>query len=119
MKPIYDFFDVWGEADAEPRDKMIRFVMAETFIYIDPRTQEPITNIDTLTSYIGNFSKAAPGAKAELARLSTSDHDYHRATVVFTMADGAHQYGQYYVETDRTNRITKLVGFPGIGDPQQ
>ena len=119
MKPIYDFFDAWGEADEDPRGKVIRHVVCPDFIYIDPRTQDPITDLDTLVSYIGNFSKAAPGAQAKLARLSTSDDDYHRATVAFIMADGVQQLGQYYVETDRTNRITKLVGFPGIGDPDQ
>ena len=118
MKTVHDFFEAWGEADAEARNDKIAGTMSDEFFYVDPRAPDPITELSVLQGYIGNFSKAAPGAVAKLAKLSTSHDLYHRATVLFMITEEMTQNGQYYVETDMFGRITKLVGFSGTGEPQ-
>ncbi len=34
------------------------------------------------------------------------------------MADGAKQHGQYFVEVDDAGRITRMIGFVGLGAPE-
>ena len=117
MNAIDTFFDAWGEADADARAAAIAGATSETFSYADPRTPDAITGQDALIDYVGMFVAAAPGATARVVNLSTT-LGVHRATIAFVMADGKEQLGQYMIELDAAGKITRFVGFAGLGAPE-
>ena len=44
-------------------------------------------------------------------------HGMTRATVAFRMKDGMEQMGQYFIDSNDTGAITRVVGFVGTGVP--
>ena len=116
MSEITTFFAAWGMAEASTRDAAIRDVVADTVTYADPRTETPLTGPDALSTYIGMFTEMAPGAKANVVKEDTI-HGMARVTIVFRMADGMEQLGQYFVEP-AAGKITRMTGFVGTGTPE-
>ena len=110
------FFSAWGEAAPDARRDLIAGAMAESITYADPRTQEPITDLDALVAYVGQFTENAPGWSARVLRTDTTA-GYARSLVGFGDADGVKQHGQYFSETDGEGRLTRLIGFVGTGEP--
>lgn len=114
---IESFFAAWGEPDAEIRANMLRAVVSPQLYYVDPRVTDPITTLDALIDYIGMYSQFAPGATAKVVQLSrTAGHT--RASVAFGMPEADPQLGQYFFEFDDESRVTRMIGFVGLGEPE-
>ncbi|TCL08573.1 hypothetical protein BXY66_0610 [Shimia isoporae] len=114
---IESFFAAWGEADADTRSDKLRETLSSQISYADPRTPDPITDAQSLVEYVGMYSQYAPGATAEaVATSETSGH--FRVTVAFRMPDGNEQLGQYFIDLDDQSRITRAIGFAGLGAPE-
>ncbi len=43
---IAAFFEAWGETDADARVAVLRPCISDIFCYVDPRTPDPITDVD-------------------------------------------------------------------------
>ncbi len=114
---IESFFAAWGEADADTRSTMLHTSLSPRITYADPRTPDPITEAQALVDYVGMFSQFAPGATAQVVALADTA-GYVRAIVAFRMADGAEQLGQYFIELDDHSRISRAIGFAGLGAPE-
>ena len=114
---IESFFAAWGETDANTRTDMMRAAVSPDFSYLDPRTPEPVTELDALAGYVEMYTQYAPGATAAVVSQSTTQ-GHHRATVEFRMADGTVQLGQYFIECDAEDRPARLIGFVGLGEPE-
>jgi hypothetical protein len=96
---------------------MLRATLSETFEYLDPRTPDPVTDIDALIAYVAMYSDYSPGATAKAVHLSQTGV-HARATVEFAMPDGKVQHGQYFVTLDAGGKLTRLIGFVGLGTPE-
>ncbi|MCP4822324.1 MAG: molecular chaperone GroEL [Shimia sp.] len=114
---IESFFAAWGEADADTRSGMLHKTLSSQISYADPRTPDPITESQALIDYVGMYSQFAPGATAQVV-VTGETAGYTRATVAFRMADGAEQLGQYFIELDDQSRISRAIGFAGLGAPE-
>ena len=118
---ITTFFDAWGMADDAPRLEAISSTFTADGTYADPRSPEPLTGPDAIASYVNNFSAGAPGWTAKVVNLSSSGNS-HRATVAFggMGPDGKEmvQHGQYFADMDG-EKITRMVGFVGMGAPEE
>ena len=112
---VQAFFSAWTMEDAGLRRATIDAALAAGASYADPRTPEPITDAAALSDYVGQFIAAAPGAAVEVVK-SDSRQGVTRATIAFRMAGGIEQTGQYFIETDGSGRITRMIGFVGTGD---
>ncbi len=119
--PIDTFFGAWQLESEDERLETITSAVASSIVYVDPKTQKPITGINALSDYVGMFSTNAPGWSAKVV-VSDKTAGMTRATVVFsgTGPDGKEQaqLGQYFVELDG-DLICRMVGFVGIGSPPQ
>ena len=114
-KAIEDFFSAWAESDADKRATMITSAVAEPVFYADPRTQEPVTSMDGLLEYIGMFSKIAPGMPVAVTNVSTT-LTFARATVQFGAGEQS-QHGQYTIDLNADGKMTRILGFVGMGEP--
>ncbi len=118
---ITTFFDAWGMTDDAERLDAITAVYASDGTYADPRSPETLHGPDAIAGYVNMFSAGAPGWTAKVVNLSTIGTS-HRATVAFggMGPDGKEmvQLGQYFADMDG-DKITRLVGFVGIGAPEE
>ncbi|MCO4846923.1 MAG: hypothetical protein KC448_02990 [Yoonia sp.] len=114
-KAIEDFFAAWAVEDADKRADMIKGAVAEPVFYADPRTSDPVTSMDALLAYVGMFSQMAPGMAVAATNISTT-LTFARATVQFGEGERS-QTGQYMVDLDADGKITRCVGFIGMGEP--
>lgn len=114
---IRAFFAAWGDNDENRRAESLREVLSPNITYLDPRTPEPVTSVEALIAYVAMYTQYAPGATASVSALSETQGHY-RATVTFAMADGMTQLGQYFIEVDDQQRLMRMVGFVGLGDPE-
>lgn len=118
--PIETFFDAWQLGEAEPRHARIAAAVTADVSYSDPRSPETLVGLDALSEYVGQFSANAPGWTARVVHTD-STAGMTRATVAFggKGPDGRDmvQHGQYFVELDG-DRIGRMVGFAGLGAPQ-
>lgn len=108
------FFNAWGDSDAETRMAVLGDVLAHGVRYADPRTDAALEGVAAVVDYVGEFSQLAPGALAQVVDMQDCD-GVLRATVEFTMPGGMSQMGQYMIEADDAGRLTRLVGFKGVG----
>jgi len=113
---INSFFTAWAIEDDAQRDGQLRGSLGSEILYADPRTQAPLTTVDDVVGYVGQFSKMAPGMPVSVAATS-STLTYARATVQFGAGDQV-QWGQYTADLDANGKITRLVGFVGLGAPE-
>ena len=108
------FFNAWGDGDAEARMAVLNDVLAAGVRYADPRLEEALVGTASVIDYVGQYSAMAPGAIAQIANMDVRD-GIIRATVEFIMADGHIQPGQFVIEVDSDERLTRIVGFKGTG----
>ncbi|MGK7654454.1 molecular chaperone GroEL [Roseovarius sp. B08] len=108
------FFNAWGDGDAEARMAVLNDVLATGVRYADPRLDEALVGPAAVMEYVGQYSAMAPGAIVQIASMETRD-SITRATVEFIMADGHIQLGQFVIEMDGDQRLTRVVGFKGTG----
>lgn len=113
---IEDFFTAWAIEDDATRDAQLRGSLGGSIYYADPRTETAITSIDELLGYVGQFSKMAPGMPVTVAGTSKT-LTHIRAVVRFGAGDHS-QLGQYTADLDDAGKITRLVGFVGVGAPE-
>ena len=113
---IEDFFTAWAIEDDAARDAQVRGALGGSIYYADPRTETAITSTDALLGYVGQFSKMAPGMPVSVAGTSTT-LTHVRAVVRFGAGDQS-QLGQYTADLDDAGKITRLIGFVGIGAPE-
>lgn len=112
---ITSFFAAWGEPDMPKRAAMTAGAISDNFYYADPNAPDVITSLVGFVAYLGMFSKAMPGASAEV--VSVSEHNGHaRATVDFKSNGQTMMRGQYFADLDDEGRITRMVGFTGTGE---
>lgn len=112
-----NFFDGWSMADDALRLRKISAAFDPQGSYADPMTDAPLEGAEAVSDYVGNFTKAAPGATVSVVKSDTR-HGVERATISFQMADGNAQTGQYFVEHGTDGRIVRMVGFVGTGAPE-
>ncbi|KRS11928.1 hypothetical protein XM53_14330 [Roseovarius atlanticus] len=108
------FFNAWGDGDAEARMAVLNDVLASGVRYADPRLEAPVVGTAAVMDYVGQFSQMAPGAIAQIACMEDRD-GVILATVEFIMAGGHMQTGQFVIETDAGERLSRIVGFKGTG----
>jgi hypothetical protein len=112
---LIDFFAAWAVADAAKRNSLIDGALGASILYADPRTEAPLTTADAVKEYVSMFSKMAPGMPVAVVHTSTT-LNFARATVHFGAGD-QQQSGQYTADLDDNGKITRLVGFVGMGAP--
>lgn len=113
---IETLFTAWGDPTPEGRAEKTDAALGATFTYADPNTPNPITSRDDYLAHIANFVQMMPGAAAQVEARSET-HGSVRATVAFTRDGAVMMHGQYFGDTDDTGRLTRVVGFAGLGEP--
>ncbi len=113
---ITDFFTAWSVEDETARTAQLDSCLSDTVFYADPRTDAPVTDPTALKDYVGMFSKMAPGMPVTVANISKT-LEFTRATVQFGAGDQA-QLGQYIIEADAAGKLTRIIGFVGLGAPE-
>ncbi|MGB5757183.1 MAG: nuclear transport factor 2 family protein [Acidimicrobiales bacterium] len=116
MSPLDNFFEAWSESDPEKRLRLVHSAIAPDGTYADPMTPEPLTGPDAAASYVAAFTQHAPGASARVVNRQDR-HGMTRATVEFRMANGEVQHGQYFVDFADDDKVARMVGFVGLGEP--
>ena len=115
-KHLAQFFQAWGEADADLRMSLLAGALTPDASYSDPRSGDRLSGIDAIAGYVSMFSANAPGWTASLVTTDTIN-GYIRATVAFggPGPDGKRmeQTGTYFVDTQTDGHITMLAGFAG------
>ncbi len=112
-KPIEDFFAAWTNTDADARVALISGAMADGATYADPRTEAVMTDTAAMAEYVGMF--ATMGMPVTVVNTSTT-LGHIRATVQFGEGEQS-QMGQYTVDMNDSGKITRMVGFAGMGEP--
>jgi len=109
-------FSAWGDPSDDGRAAKTDAAIGTSFFYADPNTSDPITGRDAYLAYIAQFGEMMPGASAKVVAVS-NHHGFSRATVDF-LKDGTQMMrGQYFADITE-GRITRLIGFPGMGEPE-
>jgi hypothetical protein len=112
---LNDFFTAWAVEDAAERNALIDGALGASILYADPRTDAALTSVDAIKDYVAMFSQMAPGMPVSVANVSTT-LNFARATVQFGTAEQG-QLGQYTADLDDDGKITRLIGFVGVGAP--
>lgn len=108
-------FSAWGDPSADGRASKTDAAIAPDFYYADPNSPGPITGRDGYLAYIAQFGEMMPGATARVVAVA-AHNDHARATVDF-LRDGEHMMrGQYFADM-KDGKITRLIGFTGMGEP--
>lgn len=110
---ISEFFNGWGAEDATAN---ITAAFGDSVYYCDPQCPAPLTDVAGLAQMVAMFGQHMPGGSAEVVKID--EHNGHaRATVAFKMGDKAMMHGHYFADLDANGKIIRLVGFPGLGQP--
>ena len=113
---LNDFFAAWTTQDADSRRALLASAISDNFYYVDPRTPEPITSVDAMDAYAGQFLEMCPpGASVTVKDPVDVKLGHARATVAFVMSPEMQQMGQYFADLDANEKITRLIGFVGTG----
>jgi hypothetical protein len=112
----HKFFTAWGDANRATQVTSISEALTDDARYSDPRTEAPLIGPKAVTGYVAQFAEMAPGAVVEAVDVAERD-GVTRATVEFRMANGMVQMGQYFIESDNSGKLSRLVGFVGTGTP--
>jgi hypothetical protein len=112
---LNDFFTAWALSDDAARASQIDGTLGANILYADPRTEAPLTTADAVKEYVGMFSQMAPGMPVSVVNVSTT-LTFARATVQFGAGEQS-QMGQYIADLDDAGKITRLIGFVGMGAP--
>ena len=110
---LSEFFAGWGAADATGN---IKAAFGNSIYYCDPQCAAPITDADGLAQMVAIFGQHMPGGSAQVVKLD-EHHGHARATVAFMMGDKPMMHGHYFADLDADGKILRLVGFPGLGQP--
>ena len=110
-KSIDDFFAAWTQTDADTRVALISGAIADGAFYADPRTEAPMTDVVAMSEYVGMFAEM--GMPVTVTNESTT-LNFVRATVQFGAGEKS-QSGQYIVDLSADGKITRMVGFAGMG----
>jgi len=115
-KSLHDFFAAWTIADTDGRTAKVASAVSSDFSYSDPRTEQPITDVDVMSDYLSNFLKMCPpGAQVAISDPVDFNGISARATVQFIMGPDMKQTGQYFADFDAAGKLSRLVGFVGKG----
>jgi len=115
-KALDDFFAAWAIQDAAARDAQVDSTLGDSIFYADPRTEAPLTDAGSVKAYVGGFSQMAPGMAVNVVHTSTT-LTFARVAVQFGEGEMS-QMGQYTADLDAHGKITRLVGFVGLGAPE-
>lgn len=111
---VHTLFSAWGDPSGDGRAEKTDAAIGTPFYYADPNTPEPLRDRTSYLDHIAKFSDMMPGASVKVAAISTT-HTHVRATVDF-LKDGAPMMrGQYFADV-KDGKITRLIGFPGLGE---
>ena len=110
-------FSAWGDPTPEGRATKTDAALGPDFYYADPNTPEPVVGRDSYLAYITQFAAMMPGATAKVVAVS-QHNGFARATVDFLKENGdAMMRGQYFADIN-DGKITRLIGFTGMGEPE-
>lgn len=112
---LHTLFSAWGDPSAESRAAKTDAALASDFYYSDPNTTDPVIGRDAYLTYITGFGDNMPGASAQVVAVAFH-HGHARATVDFNKDGARMMRGQYFADID-DGRVTRLIGFPGMGEP--
>ena len=108
-------FSAWGDPSHDGRAGKTDAAIGGYFYYADPNTPNPVTGRDNYLAYIAMLVEKIPGATARV--VAVSEHNGHaRATVDFLKDGQQMMRGQYFADITG-GRITRLIGFTGMGEP--
>lgn len=115
-RSLTDFFAAWTTPDADGRGALIASAIGQSFYYVDPRTEAPITTAEGIDAYVAQFLEMCPpGASVEVKEPVDEKLGHARVTVDFVMGPEMKQTGQYFADLDGNGKITRLIGFVGKG----
>ncbi len=110
------FFSAWGDPSSDGRAVKTDAAIGPDFYYADPNAPEPLTGRDAYLAYLARFTEMMPGASAEVVAKS-AHHGHARATVDFLKDGNRMMRGQYFADIEN-GRISRMVGFTGMGEPE-
>lgn len=117
MNDLLDIlFSAWGDPSADGRAAKTDAAIGPNFYYADPNSPGPVIGRDAYLSYIAQFGKMMPGASAKVVAVS-AHNDHARATVNFLKDGNRMMRGQYFADL-KGGKISRLIGFPGMGEPE-
>ena len=116
VQSLTDFFAAWTTEDADGRGALVASAIGDGFSYLDPRTEQPITDVGAMAEYLGQFLQMCPpGAAVNVLEPVDIRGNTARLTVDFVMGPEMKQTGQYFADLNDAGKITRLVGFVGKG----
>ena len=110
------FFSAWGDPSPESRAEKSRAALASEFYYADPNAPDAITDFDAYLAYVKIYGDMMPDGSARVVGIA-QHHGHARATVAFCKDGTPMQHGQYFADI-KDGKITRLVGFAGLGEPE-
>ncbi|MFT7593805.1 MAG: hypothetical protein ACI8R4_001121 [Paracoccaceae bacterium] len=113
---IQTLFSAWGDPLPEGRAAKTDAALGPDFFYADPNTPDPVIGRDAYLAYIAQFGEMMTGAIARVVAVS-EHHGFARATVDFLRDGERMMRGQYFADITE-GRITRLIGFVGMGEPE-
>jgi len=111
---VHTLFSAWGDPSGDVRAEKTDAAIGTPFYYADPNTPEPLHDRASYLAHIAKFGDMMPGASARVVATSTT-HNHVRATVDFLKDGTPMMRGQYFADI-KDGKITRLVGFPGMGE---
>lgn len=116
MSALETFFSAWGADDAT-RSAAVADAFGASVYYADPQCLAPVTDVAGLDQMVSMFGQHMPGGSAEVVKVDA--HNGHaRATVAFKKDGNAMMHGHYFADMDADGKLTRLIGFPGLGTPE-
>lgn len=116
VQSLTDFFAAWTTEDVDGRGAFVASAIGDGFSYMDPRTEQPITDAGAMSDYLAMFlQNCPPGAAVNVLEPVDVRGNTARLTIDFVMGPDMKQTGQYFADLDDAGKITRLVGFVGKG----
>ena len=109
-------FSARGDPSPDSRAEKTDAAIGSGFCYTDPNTPERVTGREAHLACIAQFGAAMPGASAQVIALSRH-HGHARAAVDFLKDGALVMRGQYFADI-ADGGIARLIGFPGMGEPE-
>ncbi|WP_282091544.1 nuclear transport factor 2 family protein [Epibacterium ulvae] len=114
---ITTFFSAWGDLPPESRADKLTAALGPQFTYADPNTPDVVTGQAAFLEYVAQFTAHMPDGEARVVATSQTA-SCTRVTVDF-LSNGTHMMrGQYFADLDTAGKITRMIGFIGLGEPK-
>lgn len=109
---ITNYLAAWNETDSQVRRSLIDTVLAPDCIYADSHMPNLIETRELHSGFIDQFKSKFPELKIGLVGSPNIHHGFFRFRWQLTQPNGdVFTKGMFFGESDRDNKISKLVGF--------